>query len=311
MLNRRIYLILLPLALDLVIVTAPRLRISTLYAQLADLYRQAAGTEGLTPDMSTMATQMVDVLEMMGANSNLWGLLVNGSLLHVPGLAAAMGVNLELLPAREMTDPWLIAAAALLLALLSIILGVTFLNLLAVHLPIGNGPKQAGIGDFAWRVFRQSLRVVLFVLTVLFLFLLVLVPLLFGLTLVSLLSPALGSLLAVFVGAMSIVVFFYLYFVVPALVLDDLGVRAAMVQSIQLVRSNFVSTLGFILLTNLIALGLGLLFARLADMAPVGLVLSMVGAAYIGTGLAMALLIFYRTRILAMAEEVALFDRRR
>ena len=116
--------------------------------------------------------------------------------------------------------------------------------------------------------------------------------------------------LGLMAGFMTMLLFVYLYFAVPALIMDDLGVRAAIVQSMQLVRSHFLPTLGFVLLTNLIGLGLGLIFVQLADNSLWGALVAIPANAFIGTGLAIALLLFYRTRVLLMAETVAMFDRR-
>ena len=48
---------------------------------------------------------------------------------------------------------------------------------------------------------------------------------------------------------------------------------------------------------------------RVAEFSTIGLLAALVANAYLGTGLTIAWLIFYRTRILRVAEEVALLDR--
>ena len=80
----------------------------------------------------------------------------------------------------------------------------------------------------------------------------------------------------------------------------------AVAQSFTVVRKNFWSTLAFIVLTSVISLGIALIMQRLTAIAPIGTAVAIVINAYIGSGLAMALLVFYRTRILhAAAEEIA------
>ena len=76
-----------------------------------------------------------------------------------------------------------------------------------------------------------------------------------------------------------------------------------------LVRSNFWSTLGFVLLYNVITLGFTLLMARLLTVAPVAALAAIVVNAYIGSGLTMALLVFYRTRLLKYEEQTRLPSR--
>ena len=119
----------------------------------------------------------------------------------------------------------------------------------------------------------------------------------------ALISPVLGSgALFLFVGLV-LVVLLYLYFVTTALVLDDLAIGHAVRRSIHLVRKNFWITVGFVLLTTLISTGMGLLFRQVTQWHTLGVALATLGNTFIGTGLAMSLLVFYRTRILAMQQQ--------
>jgi hypothetical protein len=115
------------------------------------------------------------------------------------------------------------------------------------------------------------------------------------------LSPALGSAAVLLLSGLSIVFFFYLYFVTAGLVLDNLPVSQAVVRSVLLVRHNFWATLGFVLVTSVISMGMGLLLAPLATGASLGMVIAALVNAFLGTGIALALLFFYRTRLLALA----------
>ena len=120
--------------------------------------------------------------------------------------------------------------------------------------------------------------------------------------LVMMFSPAFGSALAALAGAITLVVLFYLYFVTAALIMDNATLPAAMLRSLRLVRENFWATLGLILLTNLITLGIALLLLQMAALAPWAGLVAIALNAYIGTGLSMALLVFYRTRLIKGAE---------
>ena len=82
--------------------------------------------------------------------------------------------------------------------------------------------------------------------------------------------------------------------------LDKLSIREGIAHSVMLVRNNFGATLFFILLTNLIAVGFSIILSSIGRAAPVGTVTAILVNAYIGTGLAMALLVFYRTRWLKL-----------
>ena len=59
------------------------------------------------------------------------------------------------------------------------------------------------------------------------------------------------------------------------------------------------------LLSNLIGLGFALLLAQVANLAMGGTLVAIVINAYIGTGLSMALLVFYRSRVIKGEPEIA------
>ena len=134
------------------------------------------------------------------------------------------------------------------------------------------------------------------------LLLMIYIPVAFVLSIVMLISPPFGSVLAASAGGLVLVVFFYLYFVVAGIVMDNLGIWPAIVRSVYLVRTNFWATLGFIVLSTLIGLGIALLLAQLAQSATWLHVVAIFVNAYIGTGLALAFLVFYRSRLLKAQE---------
>ena len=83
------------------------------------------------------------------------------------------------------------------------------------------------------------------------------------------------------------------------IIMDDLAISAAIRQSLRLVQSNFWSVLGFVLVSLLIEVGFSILLVDLTTLQPpIGLIGAILLNAFIGTGLAMALLIFYRSRVL-------------
>jgi hypothetical protein len=128
------------------------------------------------------------------------------------------------------------------------------------------------------------------------------VPALLAVGVLSLVSPTLSSILVVLLSGALLVLFFYLYFVTAAIVLDNLPAHLAVAQSFTVVRNNFWATLGFVVLYNVIAGGIALALSRLTAWTPVGILVAILVNAYIGAGLTMALLVFYRTRVLRMAE---------
>jgi hypothetical protein len=75
-----------------------------------------------------------------------------------------------------------------------------------------------------------------------------------------------------------------------------MGIWAAVKRSAGMIRFHLFSTLGILMLTGFIGLGLSLLLFQLAATGPAGAAVAILTQAYVGTGLTMALIVFYRTR---------------
>jgi hypothetical protein len=296
-LGRRLELLLVPVILDLLLWFAPRLSIAPLLRQVAAFYASSATLEGVPADMVDLSRGLSEQLAASGQQSNLLGMLVNSSLLHVPSLLATLG-PVSQGQILEIHHP--LAAFSLFggFGLLGLLIGVVYMNMLAQRLPLGSAPKANGTGSFVQTVARQWVMVVLYLLLLLILLAAGAIPALLATAVMSLVSPMLGSLLVVLFSGAVLVVFFYLFFVTAAVILDNLPVHLAMAQSFVLVRNNFWATLGFVVLSNVILAGVALLAARLTVWSPLGIVAAIVIYAYIGSGLTMALMVFYRTRIL-------------
>jgi hypothetical protein len=114
----------------------------------------------------------------------------------------------------------------------------------------------------------------------------------------------LSLLLAQFTTFMTIVLLWFIVgfwlslytgFAVEAIVLDRFSPIPALRRSMQLVHQHFFSAIGLLLLLFLISNGLNVVWAILAA-SPVGMLIALVGSAYIGSGLAAARLVFYASR---------------
>lgn len=300
-LGRRLYLMLIPILLDFCLWYLPRLSVSALFQRLARFYESAMTMDGMSSEFSEMAGQAAQVLQELGAQTNLLNMLVSNTLMHVPSIM----VVAEPLPGalvHDIESPLNALALSIVFSLIGVFVGVVYISWLAQYLPIGAGEKPTGFGRFLLVVVRRWLLVMLFVVLTIFLLLAVYIPASVAIALLGLLVPALSSLLVLALGSITFLVFFYLYFVVTALILDDLSIFDAVVCSRRLVQSNFWATLGFIVIINLINIGFTLLLAQMVAHPPMGTLLSIVLSAYIGTGLSMAVLVFYRTRLLKMDE---------
>lgn len=308
LLARRLELILIPVLLDLLLWLMPRMSVAPLFDRVAQFYAEAANMSELPDEMAAAMQDAATVFSTVGANLNLFNLLLwgGGSLLHLPSLLY------QVEPPR-MAEPQeldLLSSACGLGALLivaGIAIGVLYMTLLARRLPIGAAAKSWSWGEWPGLILRHSLQILAFLLLLVLAVLALFVPMSIGGTLVGLVAPGLVTLLAFVFGGMLLVLLFYLYFVPAGLILDDLRLSRAVVQSFRLVRANFWATVGLFLLSELISVGFGIILGRLVAYQPLGTLTAIVVHAFIGSGLALAFLIFYRTRVLlAQGEQVEL-----
>lgn len=309
LLIQRLELLLLPLLLDAFLWFAPRLSIEPLLQQFASFYvglfdqlGDAAVAAG--PGLADLPAQVTAAVDTAGRSFNLFDLLVSSSLYHVPSLLVILPELKTGQASQEIVSLLSASSSGLLLGLLGLFLGVVYMNLLARIVPLGEGEKGAAPPLFLSVVLRHWLRSLVFLLALLLFLLMLYIPVGVGIAVLMLISPALGVGAMMLMSGLMTVIFFYLYFVTVGLVLDNLGVRAAVTRSVVLVRNNFWSTLGFFLLTNLISVGITLLLQEVAAMGLAGLAGSALVNAFVGTGLAVALLIFYRTRLIVTAEKI-------
>jgi hypothetical protein len=298
-LGRRVELLLVPVLLDLVLWLAPRFSISPLLGRLADFYTSMTAGQELPPEAAEMSLNFAQLLEELGRRYNLLDMLVSSSLLHVPSLLAAIG---PISTGEQVLDVGSVVSAlglSLGFGIVGILVGVIYMNLLAGTLPLG-ASKPVTLPDFARTVVRHWLLVLLYVGALFAILAAGLVPITAGIALLGMLSPALSFMAGWLLAGVVMVLFFYLYFVTAALILDNLPLHTAVAQSFVLVRNNFWAVLGFIILTNLITVGIAMLLAQLTSFEPIGPLAAIAINAYIGTGLTLALLVFYRTRLLKM-----------
>lgn len=300
LLGRRIELILIPVLLDLLLWLSPQISIAPILARVGEAYTQMAQAAGMSAGFEELTTTTTEMLDAMGESTNLLSGLVSGSLLSVPSIAGALAPPIT-------RDPILISNSLMALVLwlgftlVGLLLGVLYMELLVRVLPLGAARKNNSVVDLLRATVCHFGRVLLYTVIMAVAFMIAIVPLSAVLGLFLMLAPALGTTMLAVAGGLFFVVMLYLYFVVAAIVLDDVGVLEAIGRSMQLVRKNFLSVIGFVLLVALIGLGMGLLLASLAESSPFVAVLAIVLNGWIGTGLALALLVFYRSRIVVDA----------
>lgn len=290
-------MILIPVLLDLLIWLSPQISIAPILTRIADAYTQMSSAASMPAGLDEFTATTSEMLEAMGNTTNLLSALVSGSLMNVPSIAGALAPPLS-------RDPVLISSSFgalaiwLGLVLLGLLLGVLYMELLARVLPLGAASKSGGTHELMRNTGRHFGRVLLYVMLMACIFVLAIVPVSAILSVFLMLAPALGTTMVAVAGGLFLVVMVYLYFVTAAIVLDDAGVLEATGRSFRLVRKNFFPVVGFVVLVTIISLGMGLVLTRVAASSPFVAVLAIVINGWIGTGLTMALLVFYRSRVL-------------
>ncbi len=300
LLGRRIELILIPVLLDLVIWLAPQVSIAPILQRVSDFYTQLASASNVPAGIEEMTSSTTEVIDMLARGTNLLTSLISSSLLHVPSIGGALSPPMTRDP-MAIANSWVALVVWIGLSLLGLLLGVLYMQLLARVLPIGAAPKANTAGELLRNTWRHFGRVLLYVLMLAGLFVAALIPFSVIIGIMMLLSPALGGLMTAAFGGLYLVFFVYLYFVTAAIVLDDAKVLEAAGRSIQIVRKNFLPAVGFVLLTTMIGLGMSLLLSQASDYGAFAAVLAIVASGWIGTGLVLALLVFYRSRVLIVA----------
>ncbi len=307
--QRRPWLILLPILLDLWLWLGPRWSIQPLVDSLLNLWRP----ESLPADMAAAMEPYRELVVATGASYNLWWLVDNNPTwlrTALPGLAE---------PARIAAGPGVMTTpsmALLLWAPLLLLLGAALgsLFLAAVTSQVAalrsrqtegqNAAPQAqqpsGAGFWLRRALRTFVMAAALGLLALALLMAASLALSLVLTPILLLSPQAGagaaSLASLLVGWFTLVAYIMLYFVLAAVVSDGVGLGQGLWRSFNVVYRNFWTTLGLLLLTTLILWGFGLIWQRMAAASPVGVLAAIAGNAVLVTGLTAARLIFYQER---------------
>lgn len=297
---RRVDLLLIPVLLDLFFWLGPKLSIETLMQNFSNWYLNISKQAEMPPDMQPMVELAAEQMALLGKGTNLFFALASQRLFHVPTILPATDLG-NTGSVIQVSSALSVMGLLLLFSVLGLLIGVLYLSLLARALPIGGAAKPLLIGAFFANVFRHWGRVLLFVVVGLIALAVLLIPLSILASILMFFVPSAFLGFTAIGGGLELLIFIYLYFMVAAIIMDDLSIRAAIFQSFRLVQSSFWRVLGFVFISFMINIGFSILLGRVtAFQPPVGIILAILSNAFIGTGLAMALLIFYRSQVLLL-----------
>ncbi|NOZ05504.1 MAG: hypothetical protein GXP41_04005 [Chloroflexi bacterium] len=248
-------------------------------------------------NIATMEQQWATVREallMMGRQVNFFSLMASGPV-SVPSLLAGMpatNTSSSQIVIRDGVTFW---GLAVLLTVVGLFLGCLYLGLLTQAVR----DDRIEIGRWLRRVWVHWFRLLVVGIFLLLATIGLIVPALFLVALVSIVSPAAGTFVSTIFGLgllwFGIWIAIHLFFVADAVILGESGPWSAVWNSFQIVARNFWLALGLIVLVNVISDGLFLIWTRLTTSAW-GTTIAIIGNAYIGAGLAAATLIFYQER---------------
>ena len=295
--NRNVWLLVLPVAIDLFLWWGPQ---PTAGPVLERWLAQAPPAQviGLSPGFDESRRASLDQLRR-GEGAARYNLL---SFLAQPIAPPLMGVSVFQPRGEGPLLPLDSPASAIAVVLASTVLGLMFATLfyglLAHGVREGRAALHRFIPDFAqltvWLVglCLSFVGVVIFLvgpLVALYIATLSVGP-------QSVASMDATVLVAILVGVV-LWAFVYLFFTPHALYVSRVSPLVAIQNSIRVVRYNFWSSVGLMLLMLLISTGLSLLWQQLAvSVRTAGIAMGMVGHIYISAGLAAAGMTYYKER---------------
>ena len=300
--SRHLWLITLPVLVDLFLWLGPRLSVAPLLRGFVAFLRTQP-----TPD-STTARQLaeaIQLLEQVGEHLNLLAIISRLPLLNVPSLLAWR------MPASPLGEPRQILVSGMLALVgwgvvvvpAGLVLGFLYLNGLtrwvrgmrssdeqgAAHsAPKGQAEGRGG----AWKF----IRVLLFATGLLVAGIVITPPWLLLVGVIEVITPGLGFWLLIFSVGLVGYLGLHLLFVIPGVMVGGRGLWRATWESVGLIHTQFFSVIGLVALVVVIYGGLGYVWL-LPPTDSWALLVGIVGNSCIATGLTAATFVFYQERI--------------
>jgi hypothetical protein len=279
--NRRLWILMLPLALNLFYWLGPRISFEPLLQRL----------RALDPETWEMAREQIG--EQLGVAISQFDLRQFAFLPFLRPVAQYITLPTSLLDVVT----WHVGSLPMFLGAFALInlVGMACITLYLAPLAQGIGaettvqPTWSRLG----RVFGRLLGVVLVFLAAA---VITVVPFVVVAVLASLVSQVVGQFILIGWIALFLWMLFMSSFSFDAVVIQNVGPFRALLNSLLMIQRSFWGVVGFLLLSRVIIAGLAVVWQALA-VNVAGLLVAMVGSAYISTGLAAAHLIFYRDRL--------------
>jgi hypothetical protein len=282
MLNRRPYLILIPVILDLVLWVGVRLSIQPLTDVLEQWLRTSASSD----------PSIIETVHQFGEQFDLLSLLTMTTPTLLTGTSQIAGLTSGSPASITGLSWWLIPLLFVGLALTGVGIGMLYLTMIGF---LVRG-EPITISPYLREALRNIVRMYGFIGVVLGLLLLATLPVLIvgGMLLASGLN--LMPMLTVLLSLAILWGIFLLFFAQDAIVLSNANAVRAIRLSYNVVRQNFWPALVFVGVYVLIRSGVPVALEVLTRITW-GVPIAVIGNAYIATGLVAAGMIFYRDRV--------------
>jgi len=278
-----IWLIVLPIVLDVLYWLGPRLKVDVLLARTIEAMETDIGQIALIEQSLSLAPQ-VNLLSTLSLPLLGVPTLMGGSIPELTPLATGT-VQVD------SVSTWLMLYLGLSAG--GLLLATVYLGSLGWALQDNEGRGRATSAGLIWRVIRQTVRLFGAILVFLLLLITVFLPLM---PIAIVLGLAGGGGLAALVLLLGVLlVVFYMSMVLPGLMFAELPVVEAVMASLRLVHRYRLQTALLLLVIVLVDTGLDLLW-QLADSGTWLTLASIAGHAFVNTGFVAALFLFYRDR---------------
>jgi hypothetical protein len=278
---KKLWLLVIPIALDLFLWLGPKISAAPLVKGFITVMQQglATATAGAQASSVDLVNSLLPELQTTLGNTNLLALLAWGRV-GVPSISGLLPITAQSWWVLSINTPVQMVGVELAILALGLFLACIFIGLIS----------QAVKGE------SLSLLLVIRRAPTHWLYLVLLnIPLFILMIIAILLGTILGPLIFLVIGGI-LWISLYLFFVPQAVILSDASPLEALRDSFIIVRLNFWSTLGFVLLIYIISGGFGLIWSRLT-FSPFGIIGAILANAFVGTGLLAATCFYYRDKM--------------
>ena len=296
--NRQLWVLVLPIVVDLFLWLGPQVSYSPLVdpalaraSQLVSQATRASNGGAQTAETAAAIEQQRQLLIAMTNDTNVLALVATRGPLALPSVTSLLGGVGTFSFVRSWMEGLLLLVAALASGL---VLGGLFRGLIAQQVREGRSSPVA-----ATRRLGQDLTRVLALTGVLLAVAALLgLPALVVVSFAALVSPAVAVVGILLILAAALFAEVHLFFAVDAIFVSGVGPLTEIQRSVGVARTALTPTLGLVLLTWLILAGMSRVWELLAAalQPPYGAALGVLGNAYIASGLLAASMIFYKER---------------